>query len=182
MLHDAGALGWICPAPSAAPPRLLHQLCGQCRADANTCSWCRGCPRVRSSTQASHQGPARSWPSSESNCRSPRAFGASRMLDVMAKPRRRGSQRTRRTPRVIQTQHETRDAARSPQPHSGQSVTEILERLKRGRSARDEAEVALDALVDRAVDLGIGWPEIAAQLGVTRQAARQRYQRRHRSG
>ncbi|HUB41713.1 MAG TPA: hypothetical protein VMA72_22945 [Streptosporangiaceae bacterium] len=61
-------------------------------------------------------------------------------------------------------------------------MTEILERLKRGRSARDEAEVALDALVDRAVDLGIGWPEIAAQLGVTRQAARQRYQRRHRSG
>jgi hypothetical protein len=55
----------------------------------------------------------------------------------------------------------------------------MLERLKRGRSARDEAEATLDALVDRAVDLGIGWPEIAAQLGVTRQAARQRYQRRH---
>jgi hypothetical protein len=57
----------------------------------------------------------------------------------------------------------------------------MLERLKRGRSARDEAGATLDALVDRAVDLGIGWPEIAAQLGVTRQAARQRYQRRHGS-
>ena len=30
------------------------------------------------------------------------------------------------------------------------------------------------------VSLGIGWPEIAARLGVTRQAARQRYQRHHR--
>jgi hypothetical protein len=30
-------------------------------------------------------------------------------------------------------------------------------------------------LADHAVDLGIGWPEIAAQLGVTRQAARQAY-------
>ena len=35
-------------------------------------------------------------------------------------------------------------------------------------------------LIDHAVSLGIGWPEIAAQLGVTRQAARQHYQRRHR--
>jgi predicted ArsR family transcriptional regulator len=35
-------------------------------------------------------------------------------------------------------------------------------------------------LIERAVGLGIGWPEIAAQLGVTRQAARQHYQRRHR--
>jgi hypothetical protein len=58
----------------------------------------------------------------------------------------------------------------------------MLERIERGRSARDEAETTLDALVDRAVDLGIGWPEIAARLGVTRQAARQRYQRRHGSG
>jgi hypothetical protein len=55
----------------------------------------------------------------------------------------------------------------------------MLERLKRGRHARDEDEAKLDALIDHAFDLGIGRPEIAAQLGVTRQAARQRYQRRH---
>jgi hypothetical protein len=30
--------------------------------------------------------------------------------------------------------------------------------------------------------MGIGWPEIAARLGVTRQAARQHYLRRHRDG
>jgi hypothetical protein len=59
------------------------------------------------------------------------------------------------------------------------SSAEILDRIKRVRVERDTAEAKLDALVDRAVDLGIGWPEIAAQLGVTRQAARQRYQRRH---
>ena len=46
--------------------------------------------------------------------------------------------------------------------------------------ARDEAQAKLEMLVDEAVILGIGWPEIAAELGVTRQAARQSYQRRHR--
>ncbi|MBO0822452.1 MAG: hypothetical protein J2P27_01180 [Actinobacteria bacterium] len=63
------------------------------------------------------------------------------------------------------------DAVSPSLPPSQRSVTETLERLKRLRSARDETEAKLDALVDRAVDLGIGWPEIAAQLGVTRQAA-----------
>jgi hypothetical protein len=57
----------------------------------------------------------------------------------------------------------------------------MLERLKRGRSARDEAQAKLDALINYAFDLGIGRPEIAAQLGATRQAAWQRYQRRHGS-
>jgi len=78
----------------------------------------------------------------------------------------------------MQAQYEPVDVARPRQAHSQRSVTEMLERLKRGRSARDEEQATLDSLVDRAVDLGIGWPEIAAQLGVTRQAARQRYQRR----
>lgn len=76
-------------------------------------------------------------------------------------------------------QHKTVDTAGSAQLPSQRSSTEILERLQRARSARDAVEAELDALVDRAVGLGIGWPEIAQQLGVTRQAARQRYQRRH---
>ena len=46
--------------------------------------------------------------------------------------------------------------------------------------AQQEAEAELAALIDQAVGLGIGWPEIADHLGVTRQAARQHYQRRHR--
>jgi hypothetical protein len=103
------------------------------------------------------------------------------MLDGVAKPKRRARQRTQQAARPIQAHYEPVDVARPQQAHSQRSVTEMLERLKRGRSARDEAEATLDALVDRAVDLGIGWPQIAAQLGVTRQAARQRYQRRHGS-
>ena len=48
--------------------------------------------------------------------------------------------------------------------------------------AQQEAEAELAALIDQAVGLGIGWPEIADHLGVTRQAARQHYQRRHGDG
>jgi predicted transcriptional regulator len=58
----------------------------------------------------------------------------------------------------------------------------LLERIKRARLSRDEAEAELTALIDQAVVMGIGWPEIAARLGVTRQAARQHYQRRQRNG
>ena len=58
----------------------------------------------------------------------------------------------------------------------------MLEQIEHARHARDEAEAELAVLIDHAVDLGIGWPEIAARLGITRQAARQHYQRRHREG
>jgi DNA replication protein DnaC len=50
-----------------------------------------------------------------------------------------------------------------------------MERIERARLARQEAESELGVLVDYAVRLGIGWPEIAAQLGVTRQGRRVRY-------
>jgi hypothetical protein len=56
----------------------------------------------------------------------------------------------------------------------------VLEQIERTRVAQRRAEAALAKLVDQAVGLGVGWPEIAARLDVTRQAARQHYQRRHR--
>jgi hypothetical protein len=56
---------------------------------------------------------------------------------------------------------------------------QVLEQIERTGVAQQRAEVALAKLVDQAVGLGIGWPEIAARLGVSRQAARQHYQRRH---
>jgi hypothetical protein len=56
------------------------------------------------------------------------------------------------------------------------------EQIEHARYMRDQAGAELAMLIDRAVDQGIGWPEIATQLGVTRQAARQHYQRRHRGG
>jgi predicted transcriptional regulator len=59
-------------------------------------------------------------------------------------------------------------------------AAQVLEQIERTRIAQQRAEAALAKLVDQAVGLGIGWPEIAARLGVTRQAARQHYQRRHR--
>jgi predicted transcriptional regulator len=62
------------------------------------------------------------------------------------------------------------------------SPPRVLEQIARARVAQQKAGAELAALVDRAVELGIGWPQIAAQLGVTRQAARQHYQRRHRDG
>jgi hypothetical protein len=65
-------------------------------------------------------------------------------------------------------------------PVSQLSTPQLLEQIKRARIAREEAEAELEMLIDHAVSIGISWPEIATQLGVTRQAARQHYQRRHR--
>jgi hypothetical protein len=62
------------------------------------------------------------------------------------------------------------------------SPSQVLERTGRARHAQQEAEAELAVLVDHAVGLGIGWPEIGDRLGVTRRAARQHYQRRHRDG
>ncbi len=59
------------------------------------------------------------------------------------------------------------------------SPPELLERIERTRAVQQEAEAKLAVLIDRAVSMGIGWPDIAARLGVTRQAARQHHQRRH---
>lgn len=60
------------------------------------------------------------------------------------------------------------------------SAAQVLEEIERTRVGQLRTEATLAKLVDQAVAVGIGWPEIAARLGVTRQAARQHYQRRHR--
>lgn len=65
---------------------------------------------------------------------------------------------------------------------SRMATSERLERIGRARAAQQEAEKELAALIDHAVSLGIGWPDIAQRLGVSRQAARQHYQRRRRDG
>jgi hypothetical protein len=58
----------------------------------------------------------------------------------------------------------------------------VLERISRARLQRDELDAELALLIDHAVSLRIGWPDIARCLGVSRQAARQHYQRRHHDG
>lgn len=60
------------------------------------------------------------------------------------------------------------------------SPTEVLERITRARLHQKELDAELATLIDHAVELGIGWPDIANRLGVTRQAARQHHRRRHR--
>lgn len=62
------------------------------------------------------------------------------------------------------------------------SPGKVLERITRARLQRAELDAELPLLIDHAVSLRIGWPDIARSLGVSRQAARQQYQRRHRGG
>jgi hypothetical protein len=101
------------------------------------------------------------------------------MLDRMGKPKRQSSSRAKkgRPDRQHQVPGERPIVA---QQVSRLSPPQVLNRIGRARAAQQEAQAELTALIDYAVDLGVSWPEIATQLGVTRQAARQHYQRRHR--
>ena len=103
-----------------------------------------------------------------------------RMLGDLSKSRRRLAKRTQ--PR--QNPHDRTPAVSSSAAEwiGALSATELLERISRARLQQDGLDAELALLIDHAVSLRIGWPEIAAKLGVTRQAARQQYQRRHRDG
>jgi hypothetical protein len=95
--------------------------------------------------------------------------------------------RSKRRPKIrhVQPRRQRHGRAEPPGPlqqDSQMSSPEVLERIERARLTREKAEAELAMLVDQAVGIGIGWPEIAARLGVTRQAARQHYQRRQRPG
>ena len=77
--------------------------------------------------------------------------------------------------------HRARAAPPSPTERiSRLSPAEVLDRIARARLQPKELDAELAALIDHAVALDVGWPEIACRLGVTRQAARQHYQRHHR--
>ncbi len=84
-----------------------------------------------------------------------------------------------------QRDYQAKEPAAPPSPAervAWLSPAKVLERIDRARLQRDELDAELALLIDHAASLRIGWPEIAARLGVTRQAARQHYQRRHRDG
>jgi len=77
--------------------------------------------------------------------------------------------------------HRARAAPPTPAERIGRlSRLQVLERITKARLHQKELDAELAALMDQAVALGIGWPDIAQCLGVTRQAARQQYQLRHR--
>jgi hypothetical protein len=102
-----------------------------------------------------------------------------RMLDSMGKSKRRSGPRGK--PVQPRWRHQApAEPADSAQRESHLSAPQVLARIERARFARDEAEAELTVLIDHAVSLGTGWPEIAVRLRVSRQAARQHYQRRHR--
>jgi hypothetical protein len=78
-----------------------------------------------------------------------------------------------------------RHRARAAPPRATERISrlsppQVLDRITRARLHQKELDAELAALIDHAVALGVGWPDIAHRLGVTRQAARQHYQRRHR--
>jgi hypothetical protein len=93
--------------------------------------------------------------------------------------------RRRSGPKVKYVQPGYRHRAAAAPPTAVQraarlSPPQVLEKITRARIARDEAGQELAALIDHAVGLGVGWPDIARHLGVSRQAARQQHHRRHR--
>jgi hypothetical protein len=90
-------------------------------------------------------------------------------------------------PRARKVQPDRRDQAPARQPAPPKrviqlSAAELLEQIRQVRIERDDAETELAMLINAAVSQGLGWPQVASQLGVTRQAARQQYQRRHPGG
>jgi hypothetical protein len=90
----------------------------------------------------------------------------------------------KRKVKYVQPGYRHRARAAPPRPAkriARLSRPQVLERITRARLHQKELDAELAALIDQAVALGIGWPGIAHRLGVTRQAARQHYQRRHRN-
>jgi hypothetical protein len=91
----------------------------------------------------------------------------------------------KRKVKYVQPGYRHRAPAAPPRPAeriARLSPPQVLERIARAGLHQKEVDAELAALIDQAVSLGIGWPDIAQRLGVTRQAARQHYQRRHREG
>ena len=97
----------------------------------------------------------------------------------MGKSKRRSGARVKHV-QSRRSQQAAAEPAGTAQQVTHPSAPQVLEQIGHVRHVRDKAEAELAVLIDHAVDQGIGWPEIAARLGVTRQAARQHYQRRHR--
>jgi hypothetical protein len=98
-----------------------------------------------------------------------------------------GVSRSRRRAQGIKPRQDDRTKEPAAPPGTAKRIArlaaaEVLERISRTRLQRDELDAELALLIDHAVSLGIGWPDVARRLGVSRQAARQQYQRRHRDG
>jgi hypothetical protein len=93
------------------------------------------------------------------------------------------SRARRRKVKYVQPGYRHRARASPPGPAeriARLSPAQVLERITKAKLRQEELDVELAVLIGHAVALGISCPDIARRLGVTRQAARQHYQRRHR--
>jgi hypothetical protein len=85
------------------------------------------------------------------------------ILDHVARAKRRAKPKARQ----IHQGQRPEGQAQPPGPTkrvSGLSPPQVLERIEGAKAAQQEAEAELAVLVDQAVILGIGWPEIATRL------------------
>ena len=74
-----------------------------------------------------------------------------------------------------------RERLNQPQPAAPQPRTTnhlVTASLQQLAELRRTTEIAIDEEIDRLLSIGVRWPVIAAALGVSRQAARQRWLRR----
>jgi hypothetical protein len=107
--------------------------------------------------------------------------GPSPHAELVSKSKRKPALRARKAQPDRRDQAPARPSS-PPKRVTKLSNAELLEQIRQVRIERDDAETELAMLIDAAVSQGLGWPQIASQLGVTRQAARQQYQRRHFGG
>lgn len=66
-------------------------------------------------------------------------------------------------------------------PPAAPLAVPTVDSLRRLVERRDQLERTINCEVDRLAEAGVGWPQIAAALGVSRQAARQAALRRRSS-
>jgi len=101
---------------------------------------------------------ARCRPSSE---RRPELSYLGRMLDSMGKSKRRPGPGANHG-RPGWQQQAPAEPTGPAQRVSRLSAAQVLEQIEHARLVRDEAEAELAVLIDHAVGLSVGWPEIAA--------------------
>src|SRR5690348_15490241 len=82
-----------------------------------------------------------------------------------------GVSRSRRLGKQIKRRGDDRANGPAAPPGRAERITrlppaKVLERISRARLQRDELDAELALLVDHAVSLRIGWPDIAQRLGV----------------
>lgn len=191
----------ILPVPSGVQPGTFGSGCSALLTVQATSDRCKQCPddqsdRMRPETSKGvHYRPPPFTKDECDLCHILRQSRQRRDTAVQGQPERshlawqaRGMPTRKRqpSPKARQAQqHQRRQASATEPPGparraSRMSAEQLLERIGSVRVVHQEAEAELALLVDHAVGLGIGWPEIASRLGVSRQAARQQYQRRHR--